>query len=72
MGEPPPTRSPVRRAAGVVLLVAPVAGLLWVPAYAREEPALLDVPFFYWYQLAWIVLSLLCLVGAAFLIRLPD
>ena len=33
--------------------------MLWVPSYNRLEPSLGGVPFFYWYQLAWI------LVGAA-------
>jgi hypothetical protein len=30
---------------------------LWVPSYNRIEPALGGVPFFYWYQLGWILLS---------------
>jgi hypothetical protein len=29
--------------------------MLWVPSYNRLEPALGNVPFFYWYQLAWII-----------------
>ena len=31
--------------------------MLWVPSYNRLEPALGGVPFFYWYQLAWILLG---------------
>ena len=60
------------RATGVVLLVLPLAGLAWVPLYAREDPELAGVPFFYWYQLAWVALSLVCLCGAAVLIPAPD
>ncbi len=43
-----------------LLYLIPVALILWVPFYNRGEPALAGVPFFYWYQLA------LVLVGAAF------
>lgn len=39
------------------LLLAPYAGLLCVPLYNRREPELLGFPFFYWYQLLWIVLT---------------
>lgn len=35
-----------------LLLVIPFAALLAVPTYAREAPALLGWPFFYWYQFA--------------------
>ena len=31
--------------------------MLWVPSYNRLEPALGGIPFFYWYQLAWILLG---------------
>jgi hypothetical protein len=31
--------------------------ILWVPSYNRIEPALGGVPFFYWYQLAWILIG---------------
>jgi hypothetical protein len=41
------------------LLAIPFIFALWVPSYNRIEPALGGVPFFYWYQLAWI------LIGAA-------
>lgn len=40
------------RGAAHLLLVLPVAALLSVPLYAREEPALFGWPFFYWYQFA--------------------
>jgi hypothetical protein len=39
------------------LLALPFAGLLWPPLYVRDEPRLGGVPFFYWYQFAWVVLS---------------
>ncbi|WP_405148284.1 DUF3311 domain-containing protein [Sphaerisporangium sp. NBC_01403] len=39
------------------LLVAPFVALLWVDSYARPDPSLFGVPFFYWYQLLWVPLS---------------
>lgn len=39
-----------------LLLLAPLV-LLWVPFYNRLEPSLGGVPFFYWYQMAWIVVT---------------
>ena len=43
-----------------ILLVVPFISLLWIPFYNRELPALFDLPFFYWYQFAWVpVTSLL-------------
>jgi hypothetical protein len=36
------------------LLLLPFAGMLWVPLYNSEAPRLGGVPFFYWYQFAWI------------------
>ena len=62
----PPSRP--RRWTGVALLLLPVVGLACVPLYARDGPRLFDVPFFYWYQLAWVGLSMVCMAGAAYLI----
>jgi hypothetical protein len=39
------------------LLGAPFAGLLWVPLYDSLDPRVGGVPFFYWYQFAWIGVS---------------
>ena len=53
-------RQPIPAATrGVValLLLAPIAALLLVPAYARHEPELWGFPFFYWYQLLWMFLE---------------
>jgi hypothetical protein len=55
--EPPAMKKPDRR--WYLLLVPPFVGTLWVPFYNSIEPTLGGVPFFYWYQFAWI------LVGAA-------
>jgi len=41
------------------LLIIPLLLVAYVPFYNRIEPKLADIPFFYWYQLAAI------LIGAA-------
>lgn len=41
-----------------ILLLLPLA-LLWVPSYNRTEPALAGIPFFYWYQMAWVGIAAL-------------
>ncbi|OIJ67036.1 hypothetical protein WN71_015060 [Streptomyces mangrovisoli] len=38
-------------------LVAPFVALLWVDSYARTDPTFIGMPFFYWYQMLWVLLS---------------
>ncbi|MFF4758655.1 DUF3311 domain-containing protein [Streptomyces sp. NPDC001292] len=38
-------------------LVAPFVALLWVGSYAKTDPVFIGIPFFYWYQMLWVVLS---------------
>ncbi|NEX63673.1 DUF3311 domain-containing protein [Noviherbaspirillum galbum] len=40
-----------------LLLALPFLGLLWVPLYNHEGPALFGFPFFYWYQLMWVPIT---------------
>ena len=39
-----------------LLLLIPFAALLWVPFYNTSEPTLWGFPFFYWYQLLWVLI----------------
>ncbi len=39
------------------LLLIPFLALLWTPFYNHLEPYGWGLPFFYWYQLAWVILS---------------
>jgi hypothetical protein len=39
------------------LLLLPLLGVVWVPFYNRIEPTLEGIPFFYWYQLVWVLVS---------------
>ncbi len=40
-----------------ILFILPFIAVFWVPSYNRVEPALFGFPFFYWYQLLWIVIA---------------
>ncbi|MYS81489.1 DUF3311 domain-containing protein [Embleya scabrispora] len=72
---PPPAAARARAARRIAAggcLVAPVAALLWVPAYTRREPELAGIPFFYWYQLAWVPGCAAAMFVAYLLLRRPD
>lgn len=53
-----------RPALTVVLLVLPCLTAMAVPLYARAEPRLASVPFFYWYQFGCLIVTVLCLSAA--------
>jgi len=40
-----------------LLLLVPFVAMLWVSSYNAVEPMVAGIPFFYWYQLGWILLS---------------
>ena len=54
-------RSEKRTAAGMELVVPALliqfVAVMWPPFYNRVEPALIGMPFFYWYQLAWVIVG---------------
>ncbi|MBC9726317.1 DUF3311 domain-containing protein [Streptomyces sp. TRM68367] len=50
------TVTPVRVVIGLCL-VAPFVAMLWVGSYAKTDPAFIGIPFFYWYQMAWVLIS---------------
>jgi len=41
----------------LLLLLIPFVALLWVPFYNRLDPAIFGIPFFYWYQFVWVILT---------------
>jgi uncharacterized membrane protein YhdT len=41
------------------LLVVPLLGTLIPAIYNTQDPALFGLPFFYWYQMVWIPVSVL-------------
>ena len=40
-----------------ILFVLPFIAMLWVSSYNRLTPELFGFPFYYWYQLVWVVIS---------------
>ncbi|MGW2279827.1 DUF3311 domain-containing protein [Streptomyces sp. NPDC001770] len=53
---PPPTVTPARVIIAICL-AAPFVALLWVGSYAKVDPTFIGIPFFYWYQMLWVVVS---------------
>ena len=59
-----PTRGPARPGPYVVVGVLLALGIvlpLVVPLYARDEPRLIGLPFFYWFQMLEVVIEALLL-----------
>jgi Protein of unknown function (DUF3311) len=40
-----------------LLFVIQFAVALWPPFYNKIEPTLIGIPFFYWFQLLWVIVS---------------
>ncbi|MCA1597816.1 MAG: DUF3311 domain-containing protein [Chloroflexi bacterium] len=45
------------RSPWLLLLLIPVIALLWLPFYAHYNPTLWGLPFFYWYQFLWVLIT---------------
>ena len=54
-GQPHPTR--LARLVVYAMFLVVAVGALWVPLYNRVEPSWHGIPFFYWFQLAWILVT---------------
>ena len=40
-----------------LLFIAEFVGVLWPPFYNSVEPKWHGIPFFYWYQLLWVIIG---------------
>lgn len=56
----------------LLLLLAPFVGTLWVPFYNAVDPRVAGIPYFYWYQLAWIGVSAVLTAVVYFATRQAD
>lgn len=61
-----------RNRAAYLLLIVPFAATLLPWIYNRAEPSLFGLPFFYWYQLAWVVITAGILGLVVYLTRSRD
>ncbi|MFR9796479.1 DUF3311 domain-containing protein [Streptomyces sp. MS06] len=61
-----PVVTPARVAIGLCL-VAPFVAMLWVGSYTRTDPSFVGIPFFYWYQMLWVVVATALTVAAYWL-----
>lgn len=41
----------------LLLLIIPFIVLLWPPFYNFRNPELFGIPFFYWFQLLWVIIT---------------
>lgn len=46
-----------RRSWLLLLLLIPFIAMLWPPFYNYNQPDFIGIPFFYWFQLLWIVIT---------------
>jgi hypothetical protein len=44
-----------------LLLLIPMIGTLIPPIYNTKDPTLIGIPFFYWYLMAWVPVTVVCL-----------
>jgi Protein of unknown function (DUF3311) len=40
-----------------LLLLIQFIAILWVPFYNTVSPAWYGIPFFYWYQMLWVIIG---------------
>jgi Protein of unknown function (DUF3311) len=64
-------RMPNARTGARICLAAVFAGPLLAPLSMQNEPRLMGLPFFYWYQLLWVPLAAILLICAGLLRRSP-
>lgn len=46
-----------RRSWLLILLIVPFIVLLYPPFYNVQQPEFIGIPFFYWFQLLWIIIT---------------
>ena len=40
-----------------LLFIIQIVAVVWPPFYNNVDPTFIGIPFFYWYQLAWVLIS---------------
>jgi hypothetical protein len=59
MNEPRTNRDGTRSAWSwwYLLFVVQFVASLWVSSYNRVDPSWIGIPFFYWYQMLWVIIG---------------
>jgi hypothetical protein len=73
--QPTDNRPPVLTASRVITgfcLILPLVTLLWVSSYSRVTPRFIGIPFFYWYQMAWVPITAALTYVAYLLVRREE
>ncbi|MGL5808520.1 MAG: DUF3311 domain-containing protein [Nocardioides sp.] len=60
------------RSPTLLLLAVPLLALIYPPLYNRTDPELFGIPFFYWYQLTMIPVSVTCTALVYLATRTPE
>ena len=68
---PPKMITPLRLFATFCVL-APMVGVIAVPTYNSTTPRLGGFPFFYWYQLIWVLITGVLMVAAFWAIKVDG
>ena len=55
-----------------LFLLPPYCAMIWVSAYNKIEPEWAGIPFFYWYQLLWILIGSVLTMIVYFATRSRD
>jgi Protein of unknown function (DUF3311) len=55
-----------------LLLLVPFIFILWVPFYSGAQPEFAGIPYFYWYQFLWILISAVLTAIVYFATREPE
>jgi uncharacterized protein DUF3311 len=66
----PPGAGPARW--WYLLLLVPFIAVLWVPFYSGGQPDFAGIPYFYWYQFLWILISAVLTAIVYFATREPE
>lgn len=51
----------------LLLLLIPFIVMLWPPFYNFKDPEFIGIPFFYWFQLLWIIITAILMALVYFL-----
>ena len=60
------------RVTAALCVVAPFVAVLTVPLYNKRSPQIAGVPFFFWWQLLWVLVTAALMGLAYFVIRREE